>query len=83
MWWSDPAKEVLNIVRPELNLLVAHRCLHVLQVFNRVLAPYVENLDMGQVNYGIGQGADTRIILNCMPHNDRLPQVVLLSATFA
>ncbi|TFY54315.1 hypothetical protein EVJ58_g8935 [Rhodofomes roseus] len=41
MWWSDPAKEVLNIV------------------FNRVLAPYVENLDMGQVNYGIGQGRVT------------------------
>ncbi|KAH9950347.1 vacuolar protein sorting-associated protein 13 [Amylocystis lapponica] len=38
MWWSDPGKEVLNIL------------------FNRVLAPYVENLDMGQVNYGIGQG---------------------------
>ncbi|XP_006454344.1 hypothetical protein AGABI2DRAFT_114096 [Agaricus bisporus var. bisporus H97] len=28
--------------------------LHVL--FNRVLAPYVENLDLDQVNYGIGQG---------------------------
>ncbi|CCL98963.1 uncharacterized protein FIBRA_00971 [Fibroporia radiculosa] len=41
MWWSDPAKEVLNIV------------------FNRVLAPYVENLDMGQLNYGIGQGRVT------------------------
>ena len=27
------------------------------QLFNRVLAPYVENLDMNQVNYGIGQGA--------------------------
>ena len=26
------------------------------QLFNRVLAPYVENLDMNQVNYGIGQG---------------------------
>ncbi|KAJ3551176.1 hypothetical protein NM688_g4862 [Phlebia brevispora] len=25
-------------------------------LFNRVLAPYVENLDMNQVNYGIGQG---------------------------
>ncbi|KAG7099216.1 hypothetical protein E1B28_001083 [Marasmius oreades] len=25
-------------------------------VFNRILAPYVENLDMNQVNYGIGQG---------------------------
>ena len=26
------------------------------QVFNRILAPYIENLDMNQVNYGIGQG---------------------------
>ncbi|KAF8846387.1 vacuolar protein sorting-associated protein 13 [Paxillus ammoniavirescens] len=25
-------------------------------LFNRVLAPYIENLDMNQVNYGIGQG---------------------------
>lgn len=25
-------------------------------VFNRILAPYVENLDMNQVNYGIAQG---------------------------
>lgn len=25
-------------------------------LFNRVLAPYVENLDLTQVNYGIGQG---------------------------
>ncbi|KAH7883589.1 vacuolar protein sorting-associated protein 13 [Phlebopus sp. FC_14] len=25
-------------------------------LFNRILAPYVENLDMNQVNYGIGQG---------------------------
>ncbi|KZT02705.1 vacuolar protein sorting-associated protein 13 [Laetiporus sulphureus 93-53] len=41
VWWSDPAKEVLNIV------------------FNRLLAPYVENLDMGQVSYGIGQGRVT------------------------
>ncbi|KAI0932190.1 hypothetical protein AcW2_000882 [Taiwanofungus camphoratus] len=41
MWWSDPGKEVLNIL------------------FNRVLAPYVENLDMNQVNYGIGQGRVT------------------------
>lgn len=29
----------------------------ILQLFNRILAPYVENLDMNQVNYGIGQGA--------------------------
>ncbi|CAK5280530.1 unnamed protein product [Mycena citricolor] len=28
-------------------------------LFNRILAPYVENLDMNQVNYGIGQGAST------------------------
>ncbi|KAE9408077.1 vacuolar protein sorting-associated protein vps13 [Gymnopus androsaceus JB14] len=26
------------------------------ELFNRILAPYVENLDMNQVNYGIGQG---------------------------
>jgi hypothetical protein len=26
------------------------------QLFNRILAPYVENLDFNQVNYGIGQG---------------------------
>ncbi|KDQ63547.1 hypothetical protein JAAARDRAFT_29565 [Jaapia argillacea MUCL 33604] len=25
-------------------------------VFNRILAPYIENLDLNQVNYGIGQG---------------------------
>ncbi|KAG6900136.1 hypothetical protein C0993_002481 [Termitomyces sp. T159_Od127] len=25
-------------------------------LFNRILAPYVENLDLDQVNYGIGQG---------------------------
>ncbi|KAI0068196.1 hypothetical protein BV25DRAFT_1793389 [Artomyces pyxidatus] len=28
-------------------------------IFNRILAPYVENLDMNQVNYGIGQGQIT------------------------
>jgi hypothetical protein len=27
------------------------------QLFNRILAPYVMNLDLNQVNYGIGQGA--------------------------
>jgi len=27
-----------------------------IQLFNRILAPYVENLDLNQVNYGIGQG---------------------------
>jgi vacuolar protein sorting-associated protein 13A/C len=27
-----------------------------LKLFNRILAPYVENLDLNQVNYGIGQG---------------------------
>jgi hypothetical protein len=30
--------------------------LRALKLFNRILAPYVENLDMNQVNYGIGQG---------------------------
>ncbi|KAI0756975.1 vacuolar protein sorting-associated protein 13 [Daedaleopsis nitida] len=41
VWWSDPGKEVLNIL------------------FNRVLAPYVENMDMNQLNFGIGQGKVT------------------------
>ncbi|KAJ3917835.1 vacuolar protein sorting-associated protein 13 [Lentinula edodes] len=41
MWWLDPGKEAI---------------LTTLQLFNRILAPYVENLDMNQVNYGIGQG---------------------------
>ncbi|KAJ7492621.1 vacuolar protein sorting-associated protein 13 [Mycena latifolia] len=47
MWWLDPGKEVLNVVS------------HIppIRLFNRILAPYVENLDMNQVNYGIGQGA--------------------------
>lgn len=27
-----------------------------IQLFNRILAPYVMNLDLNQVNYGIGQG---------------------------
>ena len=56
MWWLDPGKEVLNIVRASALLpgTLTHVCT---QLFNRVLAPYVENLDMGQVNYGIGQGA--------------------------
>ncbi|KAF8974033.1 vacuolar protein sorting-associated protein 13 [Flammula alnicola] len=43
MWWLDPGKEVLNVVRIRL-------------LFNRILAPYVMNLDLNQVNYGIGQG---------------------------
>ncbi|KAJ3800717.1 vacuolar protein sorting-associated protein 13 [Lentinula aff. detonsa] len=30
-------------------------------LFNRILAPYVENLDMNQVNYGIGQGMALRL----------------------
>ena len=30
---------------------------YIIQLFNRILAPYVENLDMNQVNYGIGQGS--------------------------
>ncbi|KAF4605212.1 hypothetical protein EYR40_003995 [Pleurotus pulmonarius] len=29
------------------------------RIFNRILAPYVENLDMNQLNYGIGQGQIT------------------------
>ena len=29
------------------------------QLFNRILAPYVVNLDLNQVNYGIGQGKRT------------------------
>ncbi|PFH54473.1 hypothetical protein AMATHDRAFT_72271 [Amanita thiersii Skay4041] len=41
MWWLDPGKEVLNVP---------------FKLFNRILAPYVENLDLNQVNYGIGQG---------------------------
>ncbi|TFK77101.1 vacuolar protein sorting-associated protein 13 [Pluteus cervinus] len=28
-------------------------------IFNRILAPYIENLDLNQVNYGIGQGRIT------------------------
>lgn len=27
-----------------------------MELFNRILAPYVENLDLNQVNYGIAQG---------------------------
>lgn len=30
------------------------------QIFNRVMAPYLENLDMNQVNYGITSGQHTR-----------------------
>ncbi|KAF5355629.1 hypothetical protein D9756_003767 [Leucocoprinus leucothites] len=30
--------------------------LPIIKLFNRILAPYVENLDLNQVNYGIGQG---------------------------
>ena len=55
VWWSDPGKEVLNIVCIP-NQPVPTSCLIAPQLFNRVLAPYVENLDMNQVNYGIGQG---------------------------
>jgi hypothetical protein len=32
------------------------------QLFNRILAPYVENLDMNQVNYGIGQGSGWSLV---------------------
>ncbi|KAF7791866.1 hypothetical protein EIP86_002890 [Pleurotus ostreatoroseus] len=55
MWWLDPGKEVLNIVRAYA-LLPCPLTDVCAQLFNRVLAPYVENLDMNQVNYGIGQG---------------------------
>lgn len=37
-------------------------------MFNRVLAPYVENLDMGQVNYGIGQGISCVSLSRAVPH---------------
>lgn len=56
VWWSDPAKEVLNIVRT-LPSITACPVTDRTQLFNRVLAPYVENLDMNQLNYGIGQGS--------------------------
>ncbi|GLB36151.1 putative vacuolar protein sorting-associated protein [Lyophyllum shimeji] len=39
-------------------------------LFNRILAPYVENLDLNQVNYGIGQGQLTL-------HNLRLKRSAL------
>lgn len=55
MWWLDPGKEVLNVVRAGLFQWIT-RSYFTLQLFNRILAPYVENLDMNQVNYGIGQG---------------------------
>lgn len=59
MWWLDPGKDVLNVVRsltvPCL-LCWSFNSRHS-QVFNRILAPYVENLDMNQVNYGIAQGS--------------------------
>ncbi|KAI0086147.1 hypothetical protein BDY19DRAFT_895268 [Irpex rosettiformis] len=32
-------------------------------LFNRVLAPYVENLDLNQVNCGIGQGVNTVVVI--------------------
>ncbi|KIY52729.1 hypothetical protein FISHEDRAFT_63685 [Fistulina hepatica ATCC 64428] len=47
MWWLDPGKEVLNVVCTSCE----YRSL-----FNRILAPYVENLDMNQLGYGIAQG---------------------------
>lgn len=55
MWWLDPGKEVLNVVRPS-SLRSSNRNFTFIQLFNRILAPYVENLDLNQVNYGIGQG---------------------------
>lgn len=42
------------------------------KIFNRILAPYVENLDLNQVNYGIGQGTLTLFWL--MPHSDLEPR---------
>jgi hypothetical protein len=54
MWWLDPGKEVLNVVRTICISKMAPAQL--IQLFNRILAPYVLNLDMNQVNYGIGQG---------------------------
>jgi vacuolar protein sorting-associated protein 13A/C len=39
------------------------------QLFNRILAPYVENLDMNQVNYGIGQGASSHKTGRCQHLN--------------
>ncbi|KAF7310912.1 hypothetical protein HMN09_00634500 [Mycena chlorophos] len=56
MWFFvDPGKEVFCSPRRAYHSLSGLQVLNV--IFNRILAPYVENLDMNQVNYGIGQGA--------------------------
>lgn len=57
MWWLDPGKEVLNVVSTPTIITYVHTEHCNRQLFNRILAPYVENLDMNQVNYGIGQGS--------------------------
>lgn len=64
MWWLDPGKEVLNVVCLKL-ILSTNTSPQFLsnQLFNRILAPYVENLDFNQVNYGIGQGMSDRPFL--------------------
>lgn len=57
MWWLDPGKEVLNVVRTNTPSETPPNPTQTRsQLFNRILAPYVVNLDMNQVNYGIGQG---------------------------
>lgn len=56
MWWLDPGKEVLNVVCPGFSEDTMGCSNHMSQLFNRILAPYVMNLDLNQVNYGIGQG---------------------------
>jgi len=58
MWWLDPGKELLNVVRQLSRIYWSHSSDINIQLFNRILAPYVENLDLNQVNYGIGQGLD-------------------------
>ena len=55
MWWLDPGKEVLNVVSVQ-HANHTRDAEGLCKLFNRILAPYVENLDMNQVNYGIGQG---------------------------
>ena len=71
MWWLDPGKEVLNVVRITSNVSYNLSLSSTPQLFNRILAPYVENLDMNQVNYGIGQG---QLILPffCYPRKHRV-----------
>ena len=69
MWWLDPGKEVLNAVRYERLAVRLEDVECALQVFNRILEPYVENLDMNQVNYGIGQGKYTLIFDSYVPHS--------------